>query len=79
MSKVASYEGKGSHPEAVRLRSLMDAGIKKGVVKPLSRQVFDWNQTEDAFRFMASGKHIGKVLIRMCNQGKRLLIKVSVF
>ncbi len=40
-------------------------GMQQGVVKPLPRHVFDYTQVEDAFRFMASGKHIGKVLVNM--------------
>lgn len=42
-------------------------GLKEGVVKPLDRKVFDKDEVEDAFRFMASGKHTGKVLVRVRN------------
>ncbi|XP_074599538.1 fatty acid synthase-like [Brevipalpus obovatus] len=44
---------------------LMKKGIANGEVRPLSSSVFDMNQTEEAFRFMATGKHIGKVLIQI--------------
>ncbi|KAK5643465.1 hypothetical protein RI129_007310 [Pyrocoelia pectoralis] len=40
-------------------------GIRSGAVKPLPRIVFTENQVEQAFRFMASGKHIGKVLLQI--------------
>ena len=71
MSKVASYQGTGIDPEVKKLRTLMEEGIKSGVVKPLSRKIFEWNQVEEAFRFMASGKHVGKVLIKMREGSKR--------
>lgn len=67
MSKVASDKS-SSNTEAAMLRHLMDEGLKRGVVKPLSRHVFEWNQAEEAFRFMATGKHVGKVLMRMRRQ-----------
>lgn len=44
--------------ELVRL--LYD-GIKSGAVRPLPATVFSENQIEQAFRFIATGKHIGKV------------------
>lgn len=34
-------------------------------MKPLNVNVFNASQIEQAFRFMASGKHIGKVLLKM--------------
>lgn len=39
--------------------------IENGAVKPLHRSVFQKEQVEEAFRFMASGKHIGKVIIAL--------------
>lgn len=51
--------------EKKQLRQLLLDGIKDGTVKPLDRTVFDHNHVEEAFRFMSSGKHIGKVLIQM--------------
>ncbi|XP_054923972.2 fatty acid synthase-like [Dermacentor andersoni] len=48
-----------------RLRELLDEGIKSGVVQPLDVTVFTREDSEQAFRFVASGKHIGKVLIKM--------------
>ena len=43
----------------------MNDGIERKVIKPLSRHVFDKTQAEEAFRFMANGKHVGKVVIKM--------------
>lgn len=47
------------------VRKLIDDGIRDGTVRPLKRTVFDSDKVEDAFRFMASGKHIGKVVLRI--------------
>ena len=41
--------------------------IKAGIVKPLKTNVFDACDVEEAFRYMASGKHIGKVLLKIRN------------
>lgn len=43
----------------------MDEGMKTGVVQPLRSTVFEKEAVEEAFRYMASGKHIGKVLIKV--------------
>uniref|UniRef100_A0A6P7F7U3 Fatty acid synthase-like n=1 Tax=Diabrotica virgifera virgifera TaxID=50390 RepID=A0A6P7F7U3_DIAVI len=40
-------------------------GIADGVVKPLPNVLFEENEVESAFRFLASGKHKGKVLIEI--------------
>jgi len=44
---------------------LLDDDLKNGIVKPLPTTVFDAKDIEQAFRFIASGKHIGKVLLRI--------------
>ena len=44
---------------------LLGEGIKQGAVKPLKTTVFDKEDVEGAFRFMAQGKHIGKVLVKV--------------
>lgn len=45
---------------------LLKKGIEEGVVKPLKTTVFKRDQVEEAFRYMAQGKHIGKVLLQVC-------------
>lgn len=40
---------------------MVNDGIATGAVRPLSRTVFDRDDVEQAFRYMAAGKHIGKV------------------
>lgn len=36
-------------------------GLENGAIKPLCRKVFEKNEIETAFKYMAAGKHIGKV------------------
>ncbi|XP_012511898.1 PREDICTED: fatty acid synthase [Propithecus coquereli] len=45
--------------------ALLRAGIRDGVVQPLKCTVFPKAQVEGAFRYMAQGKHIGKVVIQV--------------
>ncbi|XP_054448917.1 fatty acid synthase [Pteronotus mesoamericanus] len=44
---------------------LLQAGIRDGVVQPLKCTVFPKSQVEDAFRYMAQGRHIGKVVVQV--------------
>ncbi|XP_033896426.3 fatty acid synthase-like [Acipenser ruthenus] len=44
---------------------LLQEGIRSKVVKPLRTTVFKRDQVEDAFRYMAQGKHIGKVVLQV--------------
>ncbi|XP_063374586.1 fatty acid synthase-like [Cydia amplana] len=51
--------------EKVEVVRCVAEGIAAGVVRPLPVTVYGENQIEQAFRYMATGKHIGKVLIRL--------------
>lgn len=48
-------------------------GISNGSVKPLRRTCFGENDVEEAYRYMAAGKHIGKVLLKIREEEPRLL------
>ncbi|XP_063149333.1 fatty acid synthase [Candoia aspera] len=50
--------------------SLLEEGIKNGVVKPLQTTLFNREEIEAAFRYMAQGKHIGKVVIQIHEEKK---------
>lgn len=52
-------------PEIVQLSKLMIEGFEEGSIKPLNRHIFKFDEVEQAFRFMASGKHSGKVVIEV--------------
>ncbi|XP_053213860.1 fatty acid synthase-like [Panonychus citri] len=49
---------------------MMARGIESGEVVPLSPVVFPMDQAEEAFRFMANGRHMGKVLIKMRDESE---------
>ncbi|KAF5283102.1 hypothetical protein FQA39_LY17409 [Lamprigera yunnana] len=49
---------------------LLKRGIAGGYVKPLPRRVFEKDDIQQAFRHMAAGKHIGKVLIKIRDENK---------
>ena len=62
--------GNKNDPEMATLRDLMDQGLKRGIVKPLACHVFRKDQAEEAFRLMATGKHTGKVLLKMTDDSE---------
>ena len=47
------------------MSKLMNDGIERGVVQPIERTVYGKTEAEDAFRYMTTGKHVGKVLIKI--------------
>lgn len=58
-------------PEKKEVMRLVTEGIASGAVQPLPNTVYNENQVEQAFRFMASGKHIGKVLLKIRDEESR--------
>jgi fatty acid synthase len=44
---------------------MIERDIENGIVKPLKTTVFQASEIEQAFRYLGSGKHIGKVLIQV--------------
>lgn len=56
---------------------IMTDGVEQGAVKPLDRTVFKHDEVEQAFRFMATGKHMGKVLIQIREPEKEMVTPPS--
>ncbi|KAH6934602.1 hypothetical protein HPB50_025688 [Hyalomma asiaticum] len=48
-----------------RVAEYIRAGIASGAVRPLDVILFQRDQAEDAFRFMASAKHMGKIVLEI--------------
>ncbi|CAH1641070.1 unnamed protein product [Spodoptera littoralis] len=48
-----------------RFQNLFLRGIENGAVKPLTYCSFNADEVENAYRYMAAGKHIGKVIIKI--------------
>nr|XP_033197779.1 fatty acid synthase-like [Bombus vancouverensis nearcticus] len=46
----------------------LNAQVNRKCIKPLVRKCFEKNQLEEAFRYMAAGKHIGKILIKIADE-----------
>lgn len=64
------------------LNSLLFNGIKNGSVKPICRVVFSTDDVEKCFRYMAAGKHMGKVLFKIRDEeddkvGKPTTLKIN--
>merc|ERR1712151_67483 len=66
-----------AHPRlSPLLKSMMQDMLDKRQVRPLPTKVFDAAEAVDALRFMAGGKHMGKVLIKMAGfQPEKLSVK----
>ncbi|XP_070847252.1 fatty acid synthase [Chaetodon trifascialis] len=56
---------------------LLKEGIMGGVVQPLKTTVFERDQVEEAFRYMAQGKHIGKVLLQVCCEERGAAVQTA--
>lgn len=56
--------------QKISVVSLLLAGIKNGSVKPLKRKCFAVKEVEQAYRYMAGGKHVGKVLVKIDDEEK---------
>ncbi|XP_071318722.1 fatty acid synthase [Trachinotus anak] len=56
---------------------LLKEGIVGGVVQPLKTTVFERDRVEEAFRYMAQGKHIGKVLLQVCHEEKGSAVQAA--
>ncbi|XP_012541735.1 fatty acid synthase [Monomorium pharaonis] len=54
------------------LHDIVNKGLKNGAVKPLVRKVFEKEELETAFRYMTTGEHVGKVLLKICDEKKIL-------
>nr|XP_031302754.1 fatty acid synthase-like [Camelus dromedarius] len=65
----------GNSPVWREVSALLQAGVQEGVVQPLKRTVFPKTQVEDAFRYMAQGKHIGKVVIQVHEEEPEAVVR----
>ncbi|XP_069122700.1 fatty acid synthase-like [Argopecten irradians] len=55
-----------------QVSELLFQGINSGAVQPLPSCMFERDDLEGAFRYMAKGKHIGKVLIQIKDEAENL-------
>ncbi|XP_067209348.1 fatty acid synthase-like [Linepithema humile] len=62
----------GNHKNKSRLSKLMVEGLRKNNIKPIQMTIFPMTEIEAAFRHMASGKHTGKIILNIQQDGKSL-------
>ncbi|XP_049869377.1 fatty acid synthase-like [Pectinophora gossypiella] len=80
IKKEASFHGvmldyisdKQSSNIRKNLQTLIIGGIASGAVRPLTYYTFETDEVEPAYRFMAAGKHIGKVLIKIRDENSNV-------
>jgi fatty acid synthase, animal type len=61
------------------LRAMIEKDMRSGIIKPLKTTIFPANEIEQAFRFLASGKHVGKVLLQIRdNEHDACTVPISV-
>lgn len=58
----------GDPDQFEQVADLLRAGIRSGEVVPLRAEVFEHSQVAQAFRHMSTGKHRGKVVVRLCGE-----------
>ncbi|KAJ0178567.1 hypothetical protein K1T71_006390 [Dendrolimus kikuchii] len=67
----ALFEAGSDDPEKRAVMRCVTEGIAAGAVRPLPATVYADYQLEQAFRYMATGKHIGKVVLRVREEEPR--------
>ncbi|KAL6424858.1 hypothetical protein ACFW04_010040 [Cataglyphis niger] len=60
------------HKHKFQLFKMMTNGLENGTIKPLCVKVFPKSEIETAFRYMASGKHIGKIILKIQEENQPL-------
>lgn len=64
-SVLADNLFKSTTQEKEKLFELVQRDLDNGRIQPLPTSVFPANEIEKAFRFLASGKHMGKVIVKI--------------
>ncbi|XP_014291398.1 fatty acid synthase [Halyomorpha halys] len=71
----ALFDASSDNPDKMEVARLVTNGIKTGAVRPIQTTVFDYTQLEQSFRYMATGKHIGKVVIKLRDEEPERIVK----
>jgi len=72
------FDPKSESEDKKEVVRLLNEGIKNGAVNPLPATVYSESQVEQAFRFMGSGKHIGKVVLKIRDEESASVIKPTI-
>jgi fatty acid synthase len=61
------------------LRKMLQRDLDRGIIKPLKKTIFKASEIEQAYRFMASGKHTGKIILQLReNESDAMTIPIQV-
>ncbi|MCP3667397.1 MAG: zinc-binding dehydrogenase [Gammaproteobacteria bacterium] len=66
------------NPGQMEAADLLRLGIQSGVVQPLPSTIFGTDEVQEAFRYMAQGKHIGKVLVEVRPEEPEMTIPTPI-
>ncbi|XP_065226660.1 fatty acid synthase-like [Planococcus citri] len=69
------FDASSDNADKQAVVKLLTEGIDNGAVRPLNTTVFAEKQVEQAFRYMATGKHIGKVVLKVKEEESQKVIK----
>lgn len=69
------FDATSDSPEKMEVARLVRDGITSGAVRPLPSTTFNHGQLEQSFRYMATGKHIGKVLLKVREEEQSKVVK----
>ncbi|XP_011160421.1 fatty acid synthase [Solenopsis invicta] len=58
------------HKYKLLLSKMIAGNLNNGTIKPIQAKIFLKTEIEQAFRYMASGKHMGKIIINIQNKSK---------
>lgn len=51
--------------DKVDIYELVENDLRNGIIQPLPSTVFEVNELEKAYRYLSTGKHVGKVIIKI--------------
>lgn len=54
-----------SMSERKKIYDLVERDLKSGIIQPIFSNVFGVNDLEKAYRYLSTGKHVGKVVLKM--------------
>ena len=58
---------------------MLQHDLNRGIIKPLKTTVYKAHEVEQAYRFLASGKHIGKVVLQIRkNESDAMTLPITV-
>ena len=68
LDKIISYVK--SVEKRKNFHALVTSYIENKAIKPITRKIFKKNKVEAAFRYMTAGKHMGKIIIKVQEEGE---------